>query len=122
MKASLQLLVVIIALSFIGCATTHHKLKLTPEEIAILKSKQNVPLSNSLRKRLINDSNELKLTKEEKEVLRRTGKVILCGKCGHLLGTKSYSKWAKEHETSYKPTDKFVPNSLRTRILQLTTD
>jgi hypothetical protein len=108
-------------LSLAGCAHKPH-LKLTPEEIAQLSSKENMTLSESLRKRLINDSQELHLTPEEQEVLRRTGKVILCGKCGHLLDTPSYKKWEKEHGKDYKPEDKFVPNSLRSRILEISTD
>lgn len=123
-------------LSFVGCsssttskgslenqnkASSSH-LHLTAKERAELADKKNYTLSESLRHRLINDSQELQLTPEEREVLKRTGKVILCGKCGHLLGTKAYKQWETEHGAEYKPGDDFVPSSLRERILKITTD
>ena len=122
MRIALSVVIGFAMLSLVGCATQKGHLKLTPEEIAQLKAKENVTLTESLRKRLINDSQELHLTPEEQEVLKRTGKVILCGKCGHLLDTPSFKKWEKEHGAEYKKGDDFVPNSLRNRILEISTD
>ena len=132
MRSTLNFLVGIAILSFIGCASKapdqrtqeaiKSHLKLSSDEYESLKCKKNCTLSLSLRKRLINNSEELKLTPQEMEVLKRTGKVILCGKCGHLLGTDKYKKWESEHASEYKPGDDFVPNSLRDRILKITTD
>ena len=136
MRNVLCLLLGVAILSFIGCSSKKKtqdspektakvnkpQFKLTSKERAELKCRKRCTLSEALRKRLINDCQELKLTPEELEVLKRTGKVVLCGKCGHLLGTDKHKEWKAAHENDKKTADDFVPNSLRDRILDITTD
>jgi len=104
---------------FVGCATTEKssKLKLTKSELQELCSQKNVTLSDSLRQRLLENGEELKLTPEEMQVLKATGKVILCGKCGYILDSLDY----KNHKDNLinKPLDEqgFIKGSLRDRII-----
>ena len=136
MRNVLCLLLGVAILSFIGCSSKKKAqdspektakvnkphFQLTAKERAELESRKSCTLSDALRKRLINDCQELKLTPEELQVLKMTGKVILCGKCGHLLGTDKHKEWKAAHKNDEKPSDDFVPNSLRERILDITTD
>ena len=96
MMKNLSILTMILFLGLTACTSTmpQPKAKLTEAEIKELCSKRNCVLSDSLRKRLLADSKELKLTPEEMQVLKSTGRVVLCGKCGYILNSLKY----KEHE------------------------
>jgi hypothetical protein len=104
---------------FAGCATAPKKsnLKLTKSELRALCSKENFALSDSLKQRLLENGEELKLTPEEMQVLKATGKVILCGKCGFILDSLEYKK--RKGKPITEPLDKqgFIKGSLRDRML-----
>ena len=106
-----------------ACASSRNqkcttKCKLTESEIKELCSKRNVALSDSLRQRLIADSKELHLTDEELQILKATGKVILCGKCGYLLNSLKYKQHKQQlNEQHVNTKTGFQPDSLRHRII-----
>ena len=135
MKTALSLLLGTAIMSFIGCSSkttsvtpektenAHIKhLQLTPQERAELKCKKLCALSKSLRKRLVDDAEELELTQDEIKCLKMNDKVALCGRCGYILGSDAHKKWKAAHEKDANPTVGFVPHSLRNRILEVTTD
>ncbi len=107
-----------------GCLTTKKDthLQLTQSEINELCSKQNITLSDSLRNRLIEGSQELKLTPEELRVLKSTGKVILCGKCGFILDSLEFKNHEDEKMSQEVNSHGFVKGSLRDRIIGPYTD
>jgi hypothetical protein len=113
----LAMLSVVVLLS--GCATAKKtsKLNLTKSELKQLCSKGNFTLSDSLKKRLLENGDELKLTPEEMQVLKATGKVILCGRCGYIIDSLEYKEQKGKPVT--KPLDKhgFVKGSLRDRLI-----
>ena len=88
-----KILLLAVAVLIAGCATTQGNFQLSEEEITILSSKENITLSKVLVQRLVENSNELKLTPEELEVLKTTGKVVLCGKCGYILDSPERKKY-----------------------------
>ncbi len=102
-----------------GCVTTkkHKNLQLTKSEIRELCSAENLTLSDSLRARLVADSNELRLTPEELRVLKSTGKVILCGKCGYILDSLEFKKHNDNNMSHDVDSQGFVKGSLRDRII-----
>ena len=114
----------IILLGICGCKTIRQEsgLHLTKAEIRELSSKENITLSDSLRRRLIADSDELRLTAEEMMVLKYTGKVILCGKCGHILNSKQFKQHKDKVLESKTDSNGFVEDSLRSRILEMHID
>jgi hypothetical protein len=96
------------------------KIGLSADEIKALRSKDNVVLSAALKKRLISSQSQLKLTPEEMQVLKSTGKVILCGKCGYLLKEKKFKDF--ENKGIVINADKntgFQKDSLRERVILL---
>ena len=96
---------------------------LSAEEIQALRSKDSVVLSDELKRRLIASSNQLKLTPEEMQVLKKTGKVILCGRCGYILGEKKYNEAkARGRVISIDKKTGFAKDSLRERIIKLEGD
>ena len=126
MKVLKLLNVVIIALALFtiaGCATSSRKLNLCQQELDELKSKNNITLSDSLKQRLIENSNELRLTPEEMQVLKATGKVILCGECGYILNTLKYKEYeAKNKSPNVGAKTEFEKDSIRSRIISLTAE
>jgi hypothetical protein len=121
MKSIMTLVMVLLLAGITGCAVPEKKdvLKLSDEELAHLKAKENVVLSPDLKKRLVAHSKELKLTPEEMEVLKHTGKVILCGKCGYILNSTKYKEAQKKPKSELKDEDHsgFIDDSIRDRIL-----
>jgi len=111
------LFVMVVVLS--GCATAGKtsKLKLSKSELQQLCSKENVTLSDSLKQRLLENGDELKLTPQEMQVLKATGKVILCGRCGYIIDSLEYKEQKGKPVT--KPLDEhgFVKGSLRDRLI-----
>ncbi len=94
-------------------------LGLSEDEIQALRSKKNVELTDDLKRRLLTSSN-LKLTPEEMQVLKSTGKVVLCGKCGYLLKEKKFKEF--ENKGKVINVDKntgFAHDSLRERVIKL---
>ena len=114
----------VVLLGMFGCETTRQgsHLRLSRAEKKALRSKENVTLSDSLRDRLIEDSQELRLTPEEMMVLRSTGKVILCGKCGYILNSKKFKRHNDEDIHAARDSMGFVKGSLRDRILEMHID
>ena len=92
---------------------------LSSDEIQALRSKNNVVLSDALKARLLASQNQLKLTPEEMQVLKRTGKVVLCGKCGYLLQEKKFQEFEKGKVISTDKKTGFAKDSLRERIIKL---
>jgi len=92
---------------------------LSQDEIQALRSKNNVLLTDQLKQRLLANKNELKLTPEEMQVLKRTGKVILCGKCGYLLSERKYKEFERGKVINLDKKTGFAPDSLRERIIKL---
>ena len=92
---------------------------LSEDEIQALRSKNNVVLSDELKARLLASKNQLKLTPEEMQVLKRTGKVVLCGKCGYLLQEKKFQEFEKGKVISTDKKTGFANDSLRERIIKL---
>lgn len=107
-----------------GCETTRQTshFRLTQSEIRELSSKNNVTLSDSLRQRLIAGTKELRLTPEEMMVLRSTGKVILCGKCGYILNSKKFKEHNAGNTHGERDSMGFVKGSLRDRIFAISID
>jgi succinate dehydrogenase/fumarate reductase-like Fe-S protein len=93
-------------------------LGLSQEEMKALFSKDNVELSDSLKQRIISKSKQLKLTPEEMQVLKSTGKVILCGKCGYLLNEKKFQEFEKGKVINVDKNTGFAADSLRERIIK----
>ncbi len=93
------------------------KIGLSKAEMAALRSDNNVVLSDALKKRLLSNKSELKLTPEEMQVLKTTGKVILCGKCGYLLQEKKYKQFEKGVVINVDKKTGFAKDSLRERII-----
>ena len=114
----------VMALGLFGCETTRKKshLQLTQSEIRELSSKKNVTLSDSLRQRLIEGSQELHLTPEEMMVLKSTGKVILCGKCGYILNSRQFKDHNDGKIHGERDSMGFVKGSLRDRIFEMHID
>jgi len=121
MKSIMALTMALFIVGIMGCAVPEKTkcIKLTDDELAHLKAKENVELSESLKKRLLANSKELKLTPEEMEVLKHTGKVILCGKCGYILNSTKYKEAQKKAPSELKDEDHsgFVDDSIRDRII-----
>jgi len=115
----LGILSIVMFFALCGCVTPGKKsnLSLTPNEIKELCSKENIEISDSLRQRLIKNSKELKLTPEEMQVLKATGKVILCGKCGHILNSLEFKKHKDENLKGDLDSQGFIKGSLRDRII-----
>jgi len=124
MKRLMLLMMVLLFAGVTGCETTKSShFSLTPEEKALLASKESVELPDNLRDRLISHSKELRLTPEEMEVLKTTGKVILCGKCGYILNTLKYKQFeAGKVQPNIDPKTGFAKDSIRERILGFGTD
>ena len=135
MKQIMILLAMVMLGAFTGCkncpvtvapkppakVTTIKKgaIELSQDELRALCSKNNVELSDDLKNRLLSNSSQLKLTPEEMQVLKSTGKVILCGKCGYLLNEKKYKNF--ETKGTVINIDKetgFAKDSLRERIIK----
>jgi hypothetical protein len=95
-------------------------LELSQDEINALCSKNNVELSDDLKNRLLKNSDELKLTPEEMQVLKSTGKVVFCGKCGYLLGEQKYKDFEanKGQVINVDKETGFAKDSLRERIIK----
>ena len=94
-------------------------IELSKEELQALCSKDNVELSDDLKNRLLSNSSQLKLTPEEMQVLKSTGKVILCGKCGYLLQEKKYKDFeAKGTVINVDKNTGFAKDSIRERIIK----
>ena len=72
----------------------------------------------SLRDKLLENSQELNLTPKEKALLRKSNTVILCGDCGHIKGMKECCKKDAKIDTDTG----FAANSIRNRILGPYTD
>ena len=92
---------------------------LSSAEMQALRSKDNVLLSDELKKRLLANKNQLKLTPEEMQVLKATGKVIFCGKCGYLLNEKKYQEFERGRVIETDKKTGFAKDSLRERIIKL---
>jgi len=114
------------ALLMAGCWTTGSKKGtfLTDEEIAALKTKRPCVLSPELRRKMLEHGEELHLTPEEKQVLKSTGKVILCGRCGYILNSPEYKKFEAngEKKDNFDPETGFASDSIRARLLKQTMD
>lgn len=112
----LNTLILLLLISLTACTTAKPEphSKLTKKEIQDLCSKQSMTLSDSLRHRLLADKEQLHLTPEELQVLRKTGKVVLCGKCGYVLN----SLRMKEHAKQSKDKNLHMPNKLQTDSLR----
>ena len=95
---------------------------LSDAELQALRSKDNVMLSDELKKRLLANHNQLKLTPEEMQVLKTTGKVILCGKCGYMLNEKKYKEFERGRVINLDKNTGFAKDSLRERIIKLQGD
>jgi len=93
-------------------------LGLSKDEMRALFSKDNVELSDSLKKRIMANSQQLQLTPEEMQVLKSTGKVILCGKCGYLLQEKKFKEFEKGKVINVDKNTGFAVDSLRERIIK----
>ena len=121
---TMSIMGLLVLFALFGCTTTvkTSKLKLTKSEIRELCSRDNVTLSDSLRQRLIEDGDELRLTPEEMIVLKSTGKVILCGECGYILDSLQFKKHKKEEAQEDANSQGFIKGSLRERILGPYTD
>jgi hypothetical protein len=119
MKLIMTLMTALMITIITGCAVTDTaaKVKLSDKELSHLRSKENFEINPELKKRLIEHSKELKLTPEEMMVLKSTGKVILCGKCGYILDSKKYKSAKKAGKIEDKDHSGFADNSLRDRIL-----
>ena len=109
----------VVLLTLFGCKSTGKvsHLQLTKSEIRELCSRDNVTLSESLRKRLLDDCKELCLTPEEMKVLKSTGKVILCGKCGYILDSKEFKQHEDGKINKKRDSKGFIKGSLRDRIV-----
>ena len=92
---------------------------LSDDEIKALRSQDSVLLTDDLKQRLLQNKNQLKLTPEEMQVLKATGKVILCGKCGYLLNEKKFQEFEKGRVISIDKDTGFAKDSLRERIIKL---
>ena len=121
---TMSMMVIVVMFTLFGCTTTEKTshLKLTKSEIKELCSRDNVTVSDSLRQRLIEGSDELKLTPEEMIVLKSTGKVILCGECGYILDSLQFKKHQKEEAQEDANSQGFIKGSLRERIVGPYTD
>ena len=98
----------------------HGKLGLSDDEIKALRSSSNIELSDALKQRLLKNKSQLKLTPEEMQVLKSTGKVILCGKCGYLLKEKKYKNFETKGIVVKLDKDTgFAKDSIRERIILL---
>lgn len=109
----------------VACQSTipQPKQKLSQTEIKEICSKHNLVISDALKKRLIADSKELKLTPEELQVLKSTGKVILCGKCGYILNSLKEKEYKTEKIKQHTGTKTgFRKDSLRQRIIMTYTN
>ena len=93
-------------------------LGLSQDEIRALFSKDNVELSDSLKQRIMSNSKQLQLTPEEMQVLKTTGKVVLCGKCGYLLQEKKFKEFEKGKVINVDKNTGFAADSLRERIIK----
>jgi len=93
-------------------------LGLSQDEVKALFSKNNVELSDSLKNRIMEKHEQLKLTPEEMQVLKSTGKVILCGKCGYLLNEKKFKEFEKGKVMNVDADTGFAADSLRERIIK----
>jgi hypothetical protein len=93
-------------------------LGLSKDEMRALFSKDNVELSDSLKQRIMANSQQLQLTPEEMQVLKSTGKVILCGKCGYLLQEKKFKEFEKGKVINVDKNTGFAVDSLRERIIK----
>ena len=115
----LHILIMVLLVTLTACTSGRpQKLQLSKAEIKELCSKQNLTLSDSLRNRLIADSQELQLTPEEIQVLKSTGKVILCGKCGYMLDSLKFKEHEeKELKQHTGTTGGFQKDSIRQRII-----
>jgi len=116
----LNTLILLLLISLTACTTAKQDLKskLTQKEIQELCSKKSITLSDSLRQRLLADKEQLKLTPTELQVLRKTGKVILCGDCGYILNSLKMKEYKNktQKENLHMP-KKFQPDSLRKRVI-----
>ncbi len=121
MKWMLTLIMAVIIVGSTGCnsAKKTPTIKLSDEELKQLCAAQDCELSRGLKDRLIANSKELKLTEEEMEVLKSTGKVVLCGKCGYILNSKKYKEAQKKGKDKIVDKDHsgFADDSIRDRIL-----
>ena len=117
----LHILIMALLVTLTACTSSRpQKVQLTKAEIKEFCSQQNLTLSDSLRHRLIADSKELHLTPEEMQVLKSTGKVVLCGKCGYILDSLKFKKHEQEEQEMKQHTrtkDGFKKDSLRQRII-----
>ena len=115
----ISILAVAVLLTLFGCKATQKTshLQLTKSEIRELCSKDNITLSDSLRKRLLDDCKELCLTPEEMKVLKSTGKVILCGECGYILDSKEFKQHEDGKINKKRDSKGFIKGSLRDRIV-----
>ena len=121
MKLMLTLTMVAVLVVIIGCNVPKKKsaFELSDEERKQLCETKTYEISDDLRKRLIANSKELKLTPEEMLVLKKTGKVILCGDCGYILNTEKFHKSKKTAHANIKDEDNsgFADDSIRDRII-----
>lgn len=116
-----KMLILALGLLIAGCATTQGKITLSKDEIKVLSSKENITLSKELVQRLLENSNELKLTPQEIKVLKKTGKVVLCGDCGYILNSPEWKEFKAKPKKYDTPTG-FADDSIRHRILGPYTD
>ena len=117
----LNTLILLLLISLTACTTAKQEpqSKLTKKEIQDLCSKKSITLSDSLRQRLLADKEQLHLTPAELQVLRRTGKVVLCGDCGYILNSlkmKEHKKKRAQEKNLHMP-KKFQTDSLRKRVI-----
>lgn len=109
-----------------GCSTRAPKttdLQLSVQEQKDLKEQKRFEISDELRKRIIANSKELKLTPEEMLVFKKTGKIVLCGKCGYILNSlkyKAYESGKIKPETDEKTG--FPQDSIRDRMIRTFTN
>ena len=121
MKLMLTLMMLAVLVVVTGCNAPKKKpaLKLSDEELKQLCATKEYEISDDLRKRLLANGKELKLTPEEMLVLKKTGKVILCGDCGYILNTAKFNKSKKTNHADIKDEDNngFADDSIRDRII-----
>ncbi len=121
MKLMLTLMMALVLVGITACNATKKSpiVKLSDAELKQLCSKGNCEISENLKKRLILHSKELKLTPQEMLVLKKTGKVILCGDCGYLLNSDKYNESKKSNHANIQDEDNdgFADDSIRNRII-----
>ena len=121
MKVIMTLMMALLIIGITACTSTKQKdvLNLTDEELQQLCAKKPCELSEDLKRRVVAHSKELKLTPEEMQVFKATGKIILCGKCGYIINSKKFKEANRPDAPKMKDenNDGFADDSIRDRIL-----